>query len=224
MRKSLRLNLRRLLNAFGDVRDDLVAGFRNGGDLRKATAGRTGLFLHVGCGPRVFDTWINIDLVPSAKGAIWFNALNGLDIADGAVRRIHCEHFLEHLEQGEADAFLRECARVLETGGTMRVIVPDLKKYIDAYVGDDRAFFGKLERLGGAVEPLATRALVCNQMFRMGGAHAFAWDFETLERAARRAGFSSITPSEWNKPAVPPAIDGDDDWRLIESLFAELVK
>ena len=45
-------------------------------------------------------------------------------------KQLYREYVRYLLSQGDvrllADAFLRECARVLEPGGTMRVIVPDL--------------------------------------------------------------------------------------------------
>jgi len=51
-------------------------------------------------------------------------------IGQRAVAHIHTEHFLEHLEYSDGQNFLRECYRVLEIGGTMRVVVPDSEKYM----------------------------------------------------------------------------------------------
>ena len=82
----------------------------------------------------------------------------------------------------------------------MRIIVPDAGKYMSAYATRDESFFGKLDGLGGASPPLETNALICNQMFRMGGDHLFAWDFETLELICRRIGFSSVVRSSLDGP------------------------
>ena len=81
-----------------------------------------------------------------------------------------------------------------------------------------------LRNLAGAVKPLTTKAMVCNQTCRLGGAYKFSWDFETLEQAALSCGFSKLIRSKIND--VPPelAIDGQDWWRPHESLYANLRK
>jgi len=72
--------------------------------------------------------------------------------------------------------------------------------------------------------PLTTRALVCNQMFGMEGAHKFAWDFETLAGVLKDSGFRTVELSE--KDAVDPRyqIDGRDWWREVESLYVNASK
>ena len=63
---------------------------------------------------------------------------------------------------------------------------------------------------------------VINQMFRMAGDHEYAWDFETLRRALRAAGFSKVKRSE--KGGAPDGldIDGTDWWREVESLYVNV--
>ena len=61
-----------------------------------------------------------------------------------------------------------------------------------AYYQNDRNFFNHLRGLGNATEPLDTPVKVINQMFRMGGGHKFAWDFETVSAIAKAAGFSDV--------------------------------
>jgi predicted SAM-dependent methyltransferase len=108
-----------------------------------------------------------------------------------SVKHIHTEYFFGCLDYEETLRFLRECSRLLETGGMVRFIVPDLEMYIRAYAAGDAAFFNPLRHLGGAVNPLTTKAMVCNQVCRMGGAYKIASDFETLEQAALSCGFSA---------------------------------
>ena len=223
---SLRVNLRLLQTDLQRCVKDMWHLLRSGSELRRATKGRTGLLLHVGCGSLVLPGWTNVDADPKprqAQGerALYWNMMNPLPLADGSVRRIHCEHFLEHLRFDYAEKFLAECRRVLEPGGSMRLIVPDAGRYMTAYAVNDMSFFGKLDGLGGASN-LETKAAICSQMFHMWGDHLFGWDFETLERSCRKAGFTSIAPAAWNDRAGGYDVDGQDWWRPHESLYAEI--
>ena len=56
----------------------------------------------------------------------------------GGSRGIHVEHYFEHLEPTtERPRFLAECRRCLEPGGVLRIIVPDMRKYVEAYLAND---------------------------------------------------------------------------------------
>jgi len=202
----------------------LTRQFRYGKDLKAHCAGKSALLLNIGCGELTNNGWVNIDYVAIPGKSFYFDALDPLPLVDSSVRHIHCEHFLEHLEHSDAVTFLNQCHRVLQSGGTMRVIVPDAERYMRAYVENDRAFFERLADLGGAKEPLRPKNLVYNQMFRMGGAHRFAWDFESLEAAARCAGFSEVRSSSHNDVEPVYSIDGQEWWRPFESLYANLHK
>lgn len=223
IRRSTRLQLRNTQRALRDLWYELANETRHGNDLRNYCHGKTGLLLHVGCGEFVQSGWINIDIKPRS-GAFYFNTLNCLPIEDNSVSHIHTEHFLKHLEYQDAVIFLSECYRVLEIRGTMRIIVPDAEKYMNAYVDDNKGFFESLINLGGSAQPLPTKGAICNQMFRMGGDHQFAWDFETLGYVSKVIGFRSIERSHINDQVVPNCIDGQDWWRPIESLSVNLVR
>lgn len=192
--------------------------------LKAFCNGKSGLLLNIGCGPLTRENWVNIDYSPIEGKSFYLDALDEIPIADGSVRHIHCEHFLEHLEYSDALSFMNECYRVLESGGTMRIIVPDAERYMRAYCSDDKEFFAKLINLGGHSEPLTPKIRVCNHMFRMWGDHRFAWDFETLEHAANRIGFSKVSRSKSNDIESAYNIDGQDWWRAVESLYTNLEK
>ena len=179
--------------------------------------------LHIGCGPLVRDGWVNLDLFP-ADGAHYVDGNNALPFEDSIFQHIHCEHFLEHLEQERAIRFLKNCFRVLKPGGSFRIIVPDAEKYFRAYVAGDTEYFQRLENLGGSSEALRTPCEVVNRMFRMWGAHRFAWDFETLSLYMKEAGFEKILVSRLNDVAEEYDIDGEDWWREVESLYVNSIK
>ena len=58
----------------------------------------------------------------------------GLPLQTGSVDVLYSSHMLEHLDGDEATLFLDEARRVLRLGGIIRLAVPDISKYVDAYV------------------------------------------------------------------------------------------
>lgn len=57
-----------------------------------------------------------------------------LKFNSNSVDHILCSHFLEHVYPTEADIILSDFNRVLKKGGTLHIIVPDLRKMIDQYL------------------------------------------------------------------------------------------
>src|SRR5262249_26615068 len=210
LRPGLRQNLKALRSSFFELCKFALNEARYGRELRRYCKDRNGLLLNIGCGQLTPDGWVNADRQPIPGRSFYLDVRKGLPLSNGSARHIHCEHFLEHLECGEAERFLSECARVLEHGGTMRVIVPDLEKDITAYSKNDNSFFEALRFLGGAVEPIETKGLICNQMFH-GGDHKIAWDFETLQHIALRCGFSDVSRSALGDITTDLNIDGKEN-------------
>lgn len=196
---------RSLMNRFGPRR-------------RLRTVRGTGLLLHLGCGPRIQSGWVNVDMFPSAD-AYFADLRDPLELPDGSVRHIHCEHLLEHLQRAEAQFFLGECRRVLAGNGSLRLILPDAEKYLRAYAKEDEAYFSALRHLGNSIVPLQHRMAIINQMFRMDGGHRYAWDFAELSDALTEAGFASIQRSRIGDVAAEFQIDGCDAWRVHESIY-----
>lgn len=219
--QGLRVELRALAEQVARVRALVVARVSKHGRLADVR-GRA-LLLNFGCGALHGPAWINVDL-DARSGAYVADLRDPLPLADGSAAHIHCEHFLEHLDYFYARRFLAECHRVLEPGAIMRIVVPDAGKYMRAYAQGDRAFFHALRDLGGAPEPFRTPVEIVNQMFRMGGAHAFAWDLETLRLAASEAGFTRVEDSRRGAMPTRFDIDGTDPWREVESLYCNAIK
>jgi predicted SAM-dependent methyltransferase len=220
---AIRSKMRDFQRSLRSLAREIVAETIDGNALRRACTDKTKILLNIGCGKLGRSGWINVD-AQKLPGVFRWNVLNGLPIVAGTVEHIHMEHFLEHLEFGQAIELLVECHRVLQPGGSMRIIVPDAEKYMTAYSAKDEEFFGRLDHLGGTAEVLPTKATICNQMFHMFGDHKFGWDFETLQYACNKAGFRDIKRSSLNDVEQAYAVDGQDWWRPLESLHANCVK
>jgi predicted SAM-dependent methyltransferase len=93
-----------------------------------------GKYLNLGCGARVHPEWTNVDIAPQVDGVMACNLRASLPFADGTFAVVYHSHLLEHLSHQEADNFLHECFRVLEPGGTLRVVVPDLEQIARLYL------------------------------------------------------------------------------------------
>jgi predicted SAM-dependent methyltransferase len=222
--KAIRLALRSVQNALYEASGTIYREIRFGSNLKRASLAQDCLLVNVGCGDLAREGWINLDAGASNEGRYYYNAVNPLPFANDSIDHMHAEHFLEHLEYFDACQFIRECSRVLKLGGSLRIIVPNLERYITAYYLNESDFFANLVDLGKSSTPLTTRALVCNQMFRMGGAHKFAWDFETLSKALKEGGFRSVELSGKGAVDLRYQIDGQDWWREIESVYVNALK
>jgi predicted SAM-dependent methyltransferase len=112
-----------------------------------------------------------------------------LPFADGAVDVVYSSHMLEHLSRTEARSFLAECRRVLRPGGTLRLVVPDLERFVRSYVesGDaDRLLDGLHMALPETRRAVLTRALVG---FR---GHRWMYDSRSLCELVEAAGFERV--------------------------------
>lgn len=181
-----------------------------------------GLSLNLGAGFHARDGWTPIDLMVSPPTGIRWDVRWGLPLDDASVRRIHCEHFFEHLRfPDEVMPALSECFRVLEPGGELRIIVPDAGRYIRAYAHDDTQFFDAMRELGGAATPFETDIEIVNQAFRMGGDHQFAWDLPVMRRRLEQVGFERVEETGYDPERF---IDQGDEWRRRESLYVVAYK
>jgi len=103
-------------------------------------------FLNLGCGNRYNTDWVNIDFKSSSKLVIEHNLLNGIPFPGEEFDVVYHSHVLEHFSKTQAVTFLKECHRVLKSGGIIRIAVPDLEKIARSYLENlDRALQGDFE-------------------------------------------------------------------------------
>ena len=120
---------------------------------------------------------------------------SALPVADKSVDHILCSHFLEHVHLDEAKVILRDFGRVLKEGGTMHIVVPDLKQLVDRYL---RQYD---EKLAGAAQQFLLDTLLVRQnagsfKYRLldfygsfGMQHKFMYDALSLQSILAEAGF-----------------------------------
>ena len=162
--------------------------------------GDTGLKLHIGCGRHILDSWINIDFHPAplAMDVRW-----GLPFRDGCAAFVFLSHALEHFYYPqEALPLARDIRRVLQPGGVLRVIVPDIEKCLRAYVEDDGEFFASRRKTWTWWPPRSTKLADFLTYAGAGScsghaSHKFGYDYETLRHLLITAGFQRVERSEY---------------------------
>ena len=60
--------------------------------------------------------------------------LQGLPFPDNTFDVVYHSHVLEHLPKNEAPGFVKECFRVLNPGGILRIVIPDLEEITREYL------------------------------------------------------------------------------------------
>ena len=192
---------------------------------RRALQQRRDVLVNIGCGPFGKEGWVNLDLFPAPGVTMRVDARWGLPLADGVAKGIHVEHYFEHLEPTvERPRFLAECRRCLEPGGVLRIIVPDMQKYIEAYQSPG---WDLLNRVGCGGElpqaTFATKIEALNHVFVQDGEHYGGFDEEYLRRTLAQAGFDDVTRVEWREGRFPGGAIDREQHRSY-SLFMEAVR
>ncbi|NJL55953.1 methyltransferase domain-containing protein, partial [bacterium] len=91
-------------------------------------------YLNLGCGSCFHADWTNVDSRAVSQDVITYDLRQGIPFPDDSFTVVYHSHLLEHLPKSAAEPFLRECYRVLEPGGILRVVVPDLEQIARLYL------------------------------------------------------------------------------------------
>lgn len=147
--------------------------------------------LHLGCGPVRLEGWINID-AEGETADMRLDLRQALPFETGSVSRIFAEHFIEHVTRAEGLSLMRECRRVLASGGIMRITTPDLRFLVGMYVAGET---GEWRDMGW--RPSSPCAMI-NEGMRLWG-HQWLYDREDLTALAGAAGFRRIDFRPWRQ-------------------------
>jgi len=169
--------------------------------------------IQIGSGSVVLEGWLNTDRRRRRRQHVVLDATKPFPIEDETFDYVFSEHLVEHLRFSEGLFMLGECRRILRPRGRIRIATPNLERiaglssdpkteleqtYIeyltDHFIGQSRGY---------------RASFVINGHFGILG-HRFLYDPETLEIAAREAGFDHV--SWWE-----PGQSGDPNLTGIES-------
>jgi predicted SAM-dependent methyltransferase len=196
--------------------------------------------LNLGCGVSFYKDFLNINFWENMPPGIIHNPNNtegttllnwdlrsGIPVADSSIEVVYHSHFLEHLDYKEGVSILEEIYRILAPGGIHRIIVPDLKKWVRAYL-DDSLLIREYRKSG--VKPIEGLGFPtpCSVLMGMvhGHHHKFIWDYETLEHYLKKVGFRFVHETMYQQSVIGniTEIEPYDPLRVLESLCVECKK
>jgi predicted SAM-dependent methyltransferase len=198
-----------------------------GSQIKKYYAQQSVIKVNIGCGPRPKEGWLNVDIDPRIKGAIYTDATRPLPLRNASVDFAYSEHMIEHIPLESAIAMLREIHRVLRLGGMVRIATPDLDKFLhlkngtpdsqaDSYVRWSNGRFGSEFERARLQNPCYT----INREFHEWG-HRFLYDRVTLAEVLSHSGFCDVTFCDVNKSAIPEFRNIEVHGTLVGENFAE---
>ena len=188
-----------------------------------------------GCGFSSAPAWRNFDGSPtlrferipllgrlSSKNERRFPAnveygdiVRGLPVPDDSCELVYCSHVLEHLALEDLRTALRNTHRILRKGGIFRLVLPDLEQLVNDYVHDPSEqaaiSFVRNTALGRERRGHSLKAFLLEWLGS--GQHLWMWDYRSMARELRDAGFSGIRRAAFGDSADPAFAEVEEEQR-----------
>jgi predicted SAM-dependent methyltransferase len=180
---------------------------------------KSDLRVNLGCGYRPVKGWVNVDRARAAEVQVVWDLTTGLPFPDSSCSAIFSEHVIEHVTKEDAIKLIRECYRVLQNDGVLRMSTPDAELFLRSYAGD-REFLAH-PGFSQAIDAPVDRV---NYMMREYSQHLWSYDEELLTLMFRQAGFKTVVRQRFGVSLHPHMNNMDFRDREFESLYLEGVK
>jgi glycosyltransferase involved in cell wall biosynthesis/predicted SAM-dependent methyltransferase len=173
------------------------------------------LRLHLGCGERRIDGYVNVDFPPTEHNLMQvaadvFADIAELDFPGASVDEIRCHHVFEHFGRVAALALLVRWHGWLKVGGRLWIETPDLEGSAKVILSD-RPWREKMA---------AVRHLAGDQA--AGWAyHLDLWFPERFERTLTAMGFEMESSGSWSWPHPPHLANVEVQYRKARHLDAD---
>jgi predicted SAM-dependent methyltransferase len=183
-------------------------------------------YLQIGCGPCANDKFVNLDYFWQPGVDIVWDINKRLPFGNNRFKGIYTEHCLEHFDLKRLANILKEFYRLLDQEGVLRIVVPDLRKYVVAYWNRINGKAGQDNSLSTAqdfnrVFYVGHERMVQNKWLNNG--HHYIHDYESMHLALTEAGFGQT--KEWRfGEGKEKALVIDQSERQWESLYVEAYK
>lgn len=145
--------------------------------------------LELGSGPKLGKNgWTTVDTLPCD---FEYDLRNGIPLPDESVSALYASHLLEHIGYQDLLKFIPECHRVLKSGGTFSVCVPNARLFIEAYI-EGRVFQPPEKQHPPAAVSTGSLMDQMNYVAYMGDEHKYLFDQENLLAILHAGGFETV--------------------------------
>jgi predicted SAM-dependent methyltransferase len=172
--------------------------------------------LHWGCGGNTPAGWINSDIAAGPGVDICCDILKGIPLEDESVECISSQHGLPELGIWDQVPALRELHRVLKPGGVLRMSLPDLDLFIDAYRS------GRADAFHVHAWDTPAGNFITHMLWHSTIKTPFTYAF--AEELMKKAGFREVYRTGYRQTNTAIAEIVDLDNREAESFYIEAVK
>lgn len=157
------------------------------------------IWVQLGSGAHYIDGMINVDVNPFRKSDVWLDLRKGLPFDNQSVDAIYCCHTLEHFYEPDVRAIIQDCHRVLKTKGGLRVVTPDLRKAVEAYLQGDLKRFSDFPDARKSIGGKVVNYLLCRDQ------HRLIFDFSFWKEILEGEGFVEIEECKPHQSRIFPA-------------------
>jgi predicted SAM-dependent methyltransferase len=161
--------------------------------------------------------------VADSRNIQFANATARIPCTSSSVSAVYSSHMIEHLDRGEARAFLAEVRRILRPGGVVRIAAPDIARLVQKYLatGDADGFIAATHM--GLNRPADIMAWM--KWVLVGPRHhLWMYDGHSLAKLLREAGFADVAIMPPGKTNIADPGDLDLEERASESVYAEAIQ
>lgn len=156
--------------------------------------------LHLGCGKRIVDGWLNVDV----SGSDWnIDLANGiLPFEDNTFQVVTSQHFIEHLYiDSELFPLFKELSRVCEVNAEIWLSCPSMEKVCKSYIENNGTLIheGRMRRFKTfelSKHKNVPEQQIINDVFHQGGEHKNLFDFKLLKWLLESTGFDNVQEVE----------------------------
>lgn len=205
-----------------------------------------------GCGMSAPVSWINFDSSPTLRlqkipligkfvankiqgftfpaNVRYGDIVNGLPVANASCDAIYCSHVLEHLTIEEFRVALQNSYKILKPGGTFRLVMPDLKRLVEAYSNNlqttpKTAATTFIIDSGMSEIGLRKRGILSSIRRSIGNSlHMSLWDYDSTINELENCGFKEIRKAHFNDSSNTDFIAVESESRFSGSIAIECTR
>ncbi len=159
--------------------------------------------LHIGCGSRLFDGYLNIDgeYMQGTTGVILHDITKPFPIPDNSVDEILSVHVIEHIMPDKVPPMLKEWHRIIKPEGFAATEWPDLLKMCQFIVEDpSRLYSDNRKVLKQGIAGIFGNITRYQDVAMM---HKWGYSTDSLGKLLTEAGFGEIVVEPNKYPKTP---------------------